>query len=110
MVLKNNQEAWKSQAKEIIKEIPFSLPKGKPAQWTKTEIDYNLKEPGVYLVQLKGMGISSPLQLLYVTSIHIMTIPLPDQTVRVVVSDAESGKPLSQAQVLPIETGHSTRH
>ena len=100
MVLKNNQEAWKSQAKEIIKEIPFSLPKGKPAQWTKTEIDYNLKEPGVYLVQLKGMGISSPLQLLYVTSIHIMTIPLPDQTVRVVVSDAESGKPLSQAQVV----------
>jgi len=100
MVLKNNQEAWKSQAKEVIKEIPFSLPKGKPAQWTKTEIDYSMTEPGIYLVQLKGVGTSSPLQLLYVTSLHIMTIPLPDKTVRVVVSDAESGKPLPQAQVV----------
>ncbi len=99
-IFSKNQEAWKAQAKVIAKEIPFTLPQGQPAQWTKSELEFSLSSPGIYLVQLKGVGVTSPLKLLYVTSLHVMNIFLPNKSVRVVVSEAESGRPIPDARVI----------
>ncbi len=85
---------------EVAKTMSISLPQGATAQWTEAEVDYSLSEPGIYIVSLEGLGQSKDRELLYVTNVHIMDIPLPDKKVRVVVSDAGSGKPISEAEVV----------
>ena len=88
----------------IAMSIPVSLPLGIPAQWTKSEVSYSFTDPGIYIASLEGLNCDKVYEPLYVTGLHIMSIPLPDKNVRVVVSEAKSGKPVPDAQVVLCST------
>ena len=56
-------------------------------------------EPGVYLIEFSAPNTESSYQLYYVSGVHILAQPMPEEQMRLVVVDARTGQPLSKSAV-----------
>ncbi|MBQ8098072.1 MAG: hypothetical protein IJ244_00930 [Bacteroidaceae bacterium] len=94
-----NQEKLKDLAKQTALDIPLQIAKGEPYEEIKTTAKLNAPQKGIYIVALEGEHVKSSYELFYVSDLHIMQLPLQGQSSRVVVSEAQSGKPVAGTKV-----------
>ena len=96
-----NENKIKEHLRGLAFEIPFELKKGKPYEQISKKIAFEAPEAGIYYIELvSGKNICRPYNLYYVSSLHVMTLAVDKKGTRIVVSEAESGRPISGAKVL----------
>ena len=96
-----NENKIKEHLRGLAFKIPFELKKGKPYEQISKKIAFEAPEAGIYYIELvSGKNICRPYNLYYVSSLHVMTLTVDKKGTRIVVSEAESGRPISGAKVL----------
>ena len=93
------EDKIKSYLKEVVMTVPINLRKGEPYESVSLRMPFTAPKPGVYYAVCEGEGLRSDYCAYFVSSLHAMVLPLDAQTTRVVVSDAQSGRPVEGVTV-----------
>ena len=99
-VWRNDEKTWNGMMKTPCLRVPFALAKAFPTSRQKATVSYRLEEPGIYLVRLETDNIHSTPQLVYVSRLHIRSIPIAGNQQRLVISDLSTGAPVAGAQAV----------
>lgn len=104
-----NRDALRKVPRSLAFEVPVVLPDSLPYEDVHQTVAFRAPEAGIYFVTLESGNLKSEIEVYYVSGIHLMQLPLSSDRVRIVVSDASSGKPISGAQVLLSDSQQDSR-
>ena len=95
--------------KEPAQEVSVVLPKGQPYETVRAKITYTAPDNGLYLVQAESDKVKSDYVLCHVSCLRLMAFTLPDDQIRVWVTDAQSGTPISGASIKVVSRQENDR-
>ncbi|MDD6783523.1 MAG: alpha-2-macroglobulin family protein [Prevotellaceae bacterium] len=77
----------------------FSLRKTAPCQFITDTIELNMPEAGIYLLKAQSKETGESFQLLHVSCLAVMQLPLPHFKTKICIADSKNGQPLPYAQI-----------
>lgn len=95
-----DRDALRKVPRRLACEVPVVMPESRPYEDVHQTVAFRAPEAGIYFVTLESGNLKSEAEVYYVSGLHLMQLPLKSDRVRIVVSDASTGKPLSGAKVL----------